>query len=125
MKLNLNYKIKENNKLYPIEIDMVTFSAVNEKSGLSESNCWHNDNQYGYCSNHDGLSNWNIIKGYIAISEFKKKGIIVNTETRDHLHATSNIPCKEWFFVFQNIDKILDLKTTTKDKRYILSLIHI
>jgi hypothetical protein len=114
-------KIKGDDKLFPVEIDMVPFSSVNEEAQLKETNHWHNDNQQGHCSNHDGLSQWNIVKGYIALSEFKKTGVVVDTQTRDHLYAKSKTPIKEWFFVYQNLEKILDLKTTTRDKRYIES----
>jgi hypothetical protein len=112
-------KIKGDDRLFPVEIDMPPFSSVNEESQLKETNHWHKDNQQGHCSNHDGLSQWNIIKGYIAMSEFKKTGIVVDTHTRDHLYAKSKTPCKDWFFVYQNLDKILDLKTTTQDKRFL------
>ena len=111
-------KIKGDEKLFPVEIDMVPFCIDNK---LKETNQWHNDNQHGHCSNHDGISQWNVIKGYIAMSEFKKNGIVVDTQTRDHLYAKSNISSKEWIYVYQNLDESLDLKTTTRDKRYIES----
>jgi len=109
-------KIKGHEKLYPIEIDMPPFCSAGENGSSNE---WHKDDQHGHCSNHDGLSQWNQIKGYIAMSEFRKHGVIVNTQQRDHLYARSETPCKDWFFVFQNLDKSLDLKKSTNDKRFL------
>lgn len=113
------YKISGyNSNLYPIEIDMVPFCSVVNNT-LVEGNKWHNDNQYGHCSNHDGNSIWNVIKGYITIDDFSKNGKIINTNERDHLFAESSIKTDKWTFLYQNLDSPLDLQTVTGDTKYL------
>jgi len=107
--------------LYPIETDLPPFCSVGENGEICEKKSWYNDNQHGYCSNHDGMAAWNIVKGYIAISNFKKNGVVVNSDQRDHLYAKSQIPIKEWIFIYQNLEKAHNLKKTTQDTSYLKS----
>ena len=115
------YNAKNLKNAYPIEIDMVPFcSYVND--AITSTNKWFNDNQNGYCSNHDGLSQWNLVKGFISINQFMTRGgKIIDSFNRDHLYATSAIPTSEWTFIYQNLDKKMNLKNVTGDKRYLES----
>ena len=108
------------NDLYPIEIDMVPFTSM-INNNLMEGNKWHNDNQYSYCSNHDGVSQWNLIKGYIGTNQFIKRGKVIHSKERDHLFAKSTLSTKEWIFLYQNLDKHIDLDTVTSDINYLES----
>lgn len=114
------YKTKNNDNAYPIEIDMVPFCSYHNNNMVA-NNKWFNDNQNGHCSNHDGLSQWNIVKGFITMNEFVKGGKIIDSFKRDHLYASSSIPTSKWTFIYQNLDKQLNLKNVTRDKRYIES----
>ena len=111
---------KKPDNLYPVEIDMVPFCSI-INNNIVEGNKWHKDNQNGHCSNHDGMSQWNIIKGYISNSDFKKSGVLINTNKRDHLFAKSNIRTENWTFLYQNLDKPLNLENVTKDAKYLRS----
>lgn len=111
---------KLDSQLYPIEIDMVPFCSMINNS-LLEGNKWYNDNQYGYCSNDDGVSQWNLIKGYISNNIFIKHGKIIHSKERDHLFAKSTIATKEWVFLYQNLDKHLDLDNVSNDVNYLES----
>jgi len=107
-------------KEYPIEIDTVPFcSVVNNK--IIEGNKWFNDNQNGHCSNHDGNSQWNIIKGYISMEDFSSSGKILNSKTRDHLFANSNIKIDKWVFLYQNLEKSFNLNNATSEPSFLKS----
>jgi hypothetical protein len=111
---------KKCEKQYPIEIDTVPFcSVVNNK--IIEGNKWFNDNQYGHCSNHDGNSQWNIIKGYISMEDFNSSSKILNSKTRDHLFADSNIKIDNWVFLYQNLEKCFNLNNATSDLSFLES----
>lgn len=113
------YTLKNvNSKVYPIEIDIPPFCSIINNE-IIEGNKWYNDNQNGFCSNHDGLSQWNIIKGYIASNDFSKNGKIINSLERDHLFAHSLIQINKWVFLYQNLDKPQDLNNMTKDTNYL------
>ena len=99
-------KSSENN--YPIEIDTIPFCSTIDAYKLSK---WPSDCQNGYCSNHDGLLQWNTIKGYISIDDYKeKKGKICDSKQRDHLFAKSELKIKDWQFVYQSPEEELNFK---------------
>jgi hypothetical protein len=108
------YPIKGHEKVYPVEVDQMPFSSSNKLKAGEGGNKWFNDNQEGHCSNHDGAAQWNLVKGYIAMSDFKKRGVVIDTQARDHLYAKSEISTKEWVFVYQDLDSA----TVTKDPRF-------
>jgi hypothetical protein len=107
-------------KSYPVEIDMVPFCSIINNT-LFEGNKWYKDNQYGYSSNDDDISQWNIIKGYISIKDFIKNGKIFHTKERDHLLAQSTLKTNEWVFLHKNLDKSLDLNNVTSNVNYLES----
>lgn len=108
------------NEYYPIEIDSVPFCSV-INNDLIEGNKWFNDNQNGHCSNHDGNAQWNIIKGYISIEDFKNDAKIKNNGQRDHLFAKSNIDITKWVFLYQNLDKCFHMNNATCEPNFIES----
>ena len=111
---------KKCEKQYPIEIETVPFcSVVNNK--IIEGNKWFNDNQNGHCSNHDGNSQWNIVKGYISMEDFSSSGKILNSKTRDHLFASSKIKIDRWVFLYQNLEKCFNLTNATNESSFLES----
>lgn len=107
---------KEGKKTYPIEIDTIPFSSI-----INNEIIWFKDsNQNGYCLNHDGNTQCKLIEGYISMDNFTKSGKVIRNKDKNHLDANSNINTKNWFFVYQNIEKCFNLKNKTR--KYFQSL---
>lgn len=51
------------------------------------------------CSNHSPDMLWNRMQGFIPLSEFR--GRFIDSKSRDHLYAYSNLDIDKWMFVYR------------------------
>ena len=55
------------------------------------------------------------------MEDFSSSGKILNSKTRDHLFANSNIKIDKWVFLYQNLEKSCNLDNATSEPSFLKS----